>query len=273
MSLLRFLPLFLAGLFLSVRVAAQQPPRDPQAVSVLEMSLAAMGGHAAVAQIRDAVARGRFQAMPDSVAKSGVFIWKHMWVGGAFEFRREMELDADSTHRTIVVSGHGNPTASYHGNRIELPEAAALEPAVHLPCRVLLSLLENPEYVVSAPSVTVLDDGRRAIQIHIELVGDPETRVVSAQDWFVDPNTWVVLRLEYRVPLVPDPTSTKPSQETLLIAVDYAQFRAIGSVVVPFTMAVYERGRKVGTVELESVTFNTGLAAVEFESPNIGGDR
>jgi len=254
---------------ISVPMAAQQPPRDPRAIRVIQQSLSAMGGGAAAASIQDGVARGQFRPLAGSGLKPATFIWKHSWAGGSYEFRRETAMDHGPV---LVVSGHGSPRALDPGGLRVLPEDSALEPAIHLPRRVFVAALIDPQYKFEAPSDAVLNDGRKAVRVHFELAArDPQIRAASSQDWFFDPTTWLPLRLEFRVTSLPDPSWTRSGPESLAVAVEYSDFRAVGAVLVPFTMTIRARGSELLLATLESVTFNSGVRPSEFDAPGSGG--
>lgn len=274
LCLSRLLPIALvSGLFVVPGAAQQTPQRDPQAILVLERALTALGGSAGTATIQDAVTRGHIQPSPGSATQAGSFVWKNSWVGGTHEFSAETQSDGDG-ERTLVVSGHGHPAAIDRGTLVTLPGASALEPAAHLPSRVLLAELNDPQYSFGGPTQAVVRGKGPAIRVHVELNGDTETRRAGSQDWFFDLSTWLPLRLEYNVPLAPDPslTRTVPTQY-LREAIDYSNFKDVGAAVLPFTLTTYEQDKQVAIITLESVTFNNDLTPSEFDVPSSAGVR
>ena len=84
------------------------PVRDPQAVALVQQSLAAMGAQAA-STILNAQVQGALVPATNSDVPSGTFSWLDDFSGSTYEFRHE--LDTAEAVR-VEVSGHGSPAGA-----------------------------------------------------------------------------------------------------------------------------------------------------------------
>ena len=178
MRVVRLILSLLLILSSSPRLSSQQsttpPQRDPQAVAVLQNSIAKMGGSAAVANVTDAVVTGSVAPTSGSSAKSGTFKWE---TAGA-EYRYDFQLGATTQS---FLSGHGQPANIHNGAVSALsPQIALSNSALHLPPLVLASAIANNMLSVVLGGKTTVN-GSPAIKVRIFSNADMLSAIVSVQ--------------------------------------------------------------------------------------------
>jgi len=257
----RLLPALVTVLLFTIPAEAQQVPaptqRDVQALAVLQNAVAAMGGTAAVFQVADTVIVGNIQPPPGSAAQARTFKWKTSGPNFRYEFQ-------SGTTTQVFVSGHGNPANERNGTVKALsPLIALANPPLHFPALVLTSVVTNTDYSVTSGGKTTVN-GSQAIKVHIFLNTDMLSALVSAQDWYFDAVSGLPLRVEHRLPDNRRPENYVQATE------DFADFRVVSGLLVPFKITSYESGSLVAVETITSVSFNNGLSSTEFDVPAGG---
>lgn len=261
MRVARLVLSFVLILFSSPQLSSQQsttlPQRDAQALAVLQNAVAAMGGSAAVSQVADTVISGNIQLSPGSAAQASTFTWKTAGPNFRYEFK-------SGTTTQIFVSGHGNPANARNGTVKALsPLIALANPPLHFPLLVLASVAANSNYSVTLGGKTTVN-GTPAVKVHIFLNTDMLSALVSAQDWYFDAVSGLPLRVEHRLPDNHRPEHYVQATE------DFADFRIVSGLLVPFKITSYESGSLVAVETISSVSFNNGLSSTEFDVPAGG---
>jgi hypothetical protein len=252
MRVLRSVCLFLSLLiFVNVAAVEDQPRRDPQAVAVLQQAVAALGGEAAYAQVRDAVTTGMIGAAPGSTARSGNFVWK---VAGD-EFRREFR---NGSSEAVTVSGLGSPTHTRDGKSKRIAYHVVLaSPPLHLPGLVLYRQLASREYSIKSVG-TEMVAGRPAVHIQTCDERTDVSKLITVHEWFFDAVTGLPLRVEYRIP------DTKIASDYMEAAAEFSDFRAVNGLLLPFQINTYHSGQARTVAQVSSVAVNGGVNPAEF---------
>ncbi len=255
--------LLLATLLLPIPNVAQQTSpepatqRDPQALAVVQNSIAAMGGAAAAAQVTDTVVTGSIAPSTGSSIKGGAFVWK---TAGS-DFRYEKQGNASNQ---AFVSGHGRPTSIRNGAVTAFePHIALASPPLHLPVVVLARVVANQDYAVTFLGRAEVN-GAPAIKVHISLETDPISALVSPQDWYFDALSGLPLRVEHRFP------DNRRPENFVSAAEDFSDFRIVAGLLVPFRITSHENGAPVAVATVMTVTFNNNLSPTEFDAPAGG---
>jgi hypothetical protein len=232
------------------------PRRDATAVAQVQSAINALGGPTAIGAVNDCVVTGAMQPAPGNPQVGGTFIWKHTDA----EFRYESSDTNRSTK--AFVSGHGKPVVinpDGTARRFEgylVPASAA----PHLVARTLLRELTDQRWSIALEAPGNVG-GRKAIRVRIWNDSSPGLRAVTAQVWYFDAVTALPLRLETKHP------SNKYSLEVHDGAVEFADYRKVLGVSVPFQFITYVDGELFSVMQLNSVFFNTGVSTTEFDAP------
>jgi hypothetical protein len=246
--------------FLTLPTYAQQPStpsspvapvRDAQALTVLQSAIAAMGGANAAAAIQDFTVQGTEQYVIDPDPTPAIFTWQTSGV----EFSYTVQ-NANGTY--TALSGHGIPAQLKHGNWIPLPPyVSRAELAFHNPAFVLYTELLNPNYTFQYIGSGVVN-GNPAIHLHAADNSDSTGQLVTPQEWYFDPTSYLPVRVEFKVP------GQRSAQGFTAGSIDFANYQSINSISVPYQLLL-----QVGhvTITVASIGINTGLTASTFDPP------
>jgi hypothetical protein len=238
--------------------AATPAPRDQAAVTVVQNSLLAMGGGPAIGQIQNCIAQGSYSATAGSWLTNGDFTWKNS--SGRFRYD-----NPDSQGRSVLVSGKGSPMVSTGGKTETLHAhvTATMFPP-HLVGQVLAQRFLNASYSFRFIGNETLKS-HSVVHVQTNFVGDKDSASISPQEWYFDAVSSLPVRVTYLLPTSTNALATRTG------AIDFADYRNVGGVLVPYQMSFYLDGQPGGAATLTSVTFNTSINSADFDSPAVGG--
>ena len=242
------------GLVATASAAVHSPERAPVAISTLQSAIAALGGSNAVAAIQDCILTG---SILNGDGTSKTFNWT---VAGS-EFRIET-TDANGGSN-VFLSGHGSPAWVLNGNTSPVNyQVARANLPFYLPPYVLFQELNNPIYTFKYVGV-VVQNGKNVVQVHISDDSDPVGTLVTPQEWYFDPVSFLPLRVQYREP------ANENAANYLNGTFDMSQFVSLNGVLVPSTV-VYSDDGTTEVITIGAVTFNSGVPPSVFDAP-LGG--
>jgi hypothetical protein len=245
-----------AGFAQSQTTPSLPPPvRDAQAVTIVQQSIAAMGGAAAGAT-QNVQVQGTLSPAPGSYVTSGNFIWLDDFSGSTFEFRHE--LDTASVAR-VEASGHGSPAVE-QGSTVKALRAHVTYTALpyHLPVVLLSRELANSNYSIQMGAPTTVE-GKPAVQVIIKTQTGVIENALSEQHWDFDATTGLPVRIEYRL------ASTINAIDSIPGAVELSDYREVTGIAVPYQITVFEDATATSTATISSVAFNVTAPASTFD--------
>jgi hypothetical protein len=245
-----------AGFAQSQTTSSLPPPvRDAQAVSIVQQSIAAMGGAAAGAT-QNVQVHGTLSPTPGSYVPSGNFTWLDDFSGSTFEFRHE--LDTASVAR-VEASGHGSP-AVQQGSTVKALRAHVTYTALpyHLPVVLLSRELANANYSIQMGAPATVE-GKPAVQVIIKTQIGVIEKSLSDQRWDFDATTGLPLRIEYQL------ASTINARDSIPGAVELSDYREVNGIAVPYQITVFEDAVATSTATISSVAFNVTAPASTFD--------
>jgi hypothetical protein len=244
------------GLVAASSATTQSPQRDAAAIGILYNAVAALGGPSAVAGIQDCTLAG-LMANQDGTSL------KITWTIAGSEFR--IQTTAANGKTNVFLSGHGFPAWITNGNVSALKSyVARANLPFYLPPYVLWQELVSPIYTLKYVGLVQLN-GATALQVHISDDSDPNGKLVTPQEWYFDPVSFLPLRVQYRVP-----TNENPANHANA-TFDMGQFTPIGGVLIPFTVSYSQDNAPTVTVTIGSATINSGVSQSVFDPPQGGG--
>lgn len=230
-----------------------QPVRDAQAITVVQSAITALGGASAAVAISDATVTGTEQDPSDPDATPATFSWQTSGV----EFSSTVQ---NSNGTYTEVSGHGAPAQfknatwvlmSTYVSRAELP--------FHLPILALYAEIQNPNITFQfVGSGTV--EGKAAIHVHVADNSDSMGQLVTAQEWYFDPASYLPVRVEYKWPDKGNPNDSSPG------ALEFSNYKAVSGVNVPYQLQIQVR-QLILQATVTSAVINSGLPASTFDPP------
>jgi hypothetical protein len=230
--------------------------QDPQAVAVMQASIAALGGSEAISQISDCTVQGSSTANPADPTETATFVWQ---IEGS-EFRYDTQT---STSESTFLSGHGNPGYMLKGKFVPVADYMTDDALpYHLPGLVLLNDVGNPNYSIVLVGV---DTWNGTAAVHIQIVNgtDPVNPQLTQQDWYLDPSSLLPIAVAYVIPNQTDPTQFSAGSIT------FANYKQVGGLLVPFAFTVTVDQSE--SVTVTSATFNSGIPATTFDGAASGG--
>lgn len=248
-----------AFLILTVPALAQtSPTRQPQGISILQQSLAAMGG-ASIGSVNDFTASGTVTYFWGSGPLEAPATAKGL---GVADFR--LDSDLPNGQQSLVATRASGSLKKPDGTTIPIPweESVNLLSAT-LPGPVILAALSNTDFVVKADG-KVTFHGQAAYKVEIEQIissaVDPKGTfsALTKRGLFIDASSYLVLGVEDE--LRPS-DSAEPARHHELL---YSDYRDVNGVAVPFSVTETVSGQRTWAFALSSISFNTGLTAADF---------
>jgi hypothetical protein len=236
---------------------AQGPERDAAAISTLQSAITALGGPNPIAAIQDCILTGSFLYSDGS---SRNFKWT---VAGS-EFRRELDLPNGGTN--VLYSGHGSPAWVLNGNTSALHYHVARANLLpfYLTPYVLFRVLNNPIYTLRYIGVVQLN-GQNVIQVHISDDSDSVGTLVTPQEWYFDPVSFLPLQVQFRQP------ANEDAANHVNATFAFSQFVPFSGVLVPSTISYSQDNLPNKTISINAVIFNSGVPPQVFDPPQGGG--
>jgi hypothetical protein len=242
------------GLVMVASAVAQGPQRDATAISTLQSAITAMGGSNAVSSIQDCILTG-------SIANQNGTNTNFTWTISGSQFRVETTTAKGGTN--VFLSGHGSPAWVLNGNTSALNYyMARANLPFYLPPYALLQVLNNSVYTLKYLGVVQLN-GASVIQIHISDDSDPVGTLVTPEEWYFDPVSFMPLRVQYR-----EPSNSSVSDYTTA-TLDMSQFALFNGILVPASIS-YSDGFGSETITVGAVTSNSGVSQSVFDPPQGG---
>ena len=177
-------------------------------------------------------------------------------VEGSNVFFRKEITDQGGTI-SIFASGRGKPFhKSGSKQSIDLPShvARAAIP-FDVPALALELELAQLNYRITAVDLS----STSAIRIQLADASDDEAKDITLQDWFFDPITYLPVRVEYKLPDIMNSLRTEAA------SCDFANFDNFQNLIVPKSITVSERGARVASISVSSVTVNSSFSP-DFDS-------
>jgi hypothetical protein len=242
--------------------AIVDPPRDAQAVSILNQVLTAAGGAPAIAAVSDYTATGNVVTGNDkgTITLRGLHGW---------EFRMDI-ADSTGTHSTGVHQGKlftkavdgtvDIPQQNKNRDRFALPVWTPLFPAGYaFQSAFVTHVVSGKAFSVSMVGSTEIN-GHSVYDVRISLgpstttsqPGDRNLIRRPSRDLFIDTSSFQIVAFRESVP-------RNPMHE-----VDYDNYKPVNGVLMPFTISESYGGQTVATMQINQITFNTGLVASVF---------
>lgn len=251
---------------LPVSLLAQQdiqtplvPSRDQQAVSVITQCLNGGGGQA-LATLQDYTGKGNI-----------TYFWAGQEVNGAVtvqsarqdQFRLDARLPTGT--RSWVVDGGQGATKETDGKESPIPLHNGLAlGSLTFPFSSLLQALKDPSTTMTFVGASDLA-GTKVNRVRIqqsfpaELDINGDWKRWSAREYWIDAATFRILSTRAVL------RSNDSYQKEYVEDIDFSDYRQVNGVAVPFSIVEKIGGQKTWSIQLDSVSFNTGLTDATFQ--------
>lgn len=257
LSLVLALPVFAQQTTTQTATTVQ---RDPQAIRILSQSLNAAGGSSQIAAVQDFTATGTIT---------------HFWAGeevkgpatlrgrGADQIR--LDSDLPSGPRSWAMK-NGAASLRAKGKDIAAPYQNGMDSgAMGQPLFIILAALRDPQISVSAVEQVKVNE-REVLLIHTQRnlstsEGHPDEFLSrrTAKEVLIDASTYLPIAVRSKV------YPPKGFNGEFLQEIQFADFRSVNGVLVPFSMTETISGQKTWTFHADSIVLNTGLSESDFD--------
>jgi len=246
------LPL-LAVLSCSSAFAQQPPPRDPQALAVLQHSFTAMGG----AVPADSVATGNVVLVEGSKTTSGTI---RILTRGLDQSAEHM--DTPGGRRSLIYSqGQANAVEGTTLSQFSL-ELAASSQSPNFPLLLLAGALNNPDAAFQYLGIEAVGTAQaHHLRFWNTFSSSPKLAHLAA---FSAKNIWIDIGSGLPIKLTYDRRAGGGAEPRIPIEVHYSDYRNAGGVLYPFLIETKYNGTPWVTTTISSVNLNTGLSEAAF---------
>lgn len=257
---------FALALFLVSRIHAQQSSpsptavRDPQALTTLQQCLAAAGGTQAISAIQDFTGNG-----------SITYFWAGEQIAGSATVRglgtSYFRLDANLPQGTNswFVNGLSGTIKNPDGTTVPILYANAVNrSSLSVPSLTLLSALNDLSVSISTVGTTTVN-GVQGVIIQLQktfaAADDPtgDHAKLNLRKYVIDPQTFSIL--EAQDTLWSDDGRMLPTNREIL----FSNFKVVNGINVPLSIIEKLGDQQTWSLQLDTVTFNSGLTADVFK--------
>jgi hypothetical protein len=226
--------------------------RDQQAISTVQLAIAAMGGEAAWKQVRNVTVTA------EASSENGVT--QQRWIDDLSkpfpEFRREVTRSGSTS---AWASGHGNGAANDGTKARAIPMHVTLASLpYHLPASILIRELADEKYSFEWAGEEDYQ-GTPVLHVTCSRHDDLVAATIAVQEWYFDAKTYLPKKVQYRVP------SLSNAVLFHIANLEYADYRSQEELVFPFTLVHAPALQHPHTVTVRSVLVNSPISAADFE--------
>ncbi len=234
--------------------------RDAQALSILTQVIAASGGSVALSSVQDFTNSG---TITYDWAGAEVSATVTLRGRGTQEFRFDANLP-DGTKSWIVSYGQGS-LQEPSGQRSSIPFSNSWNLGnLSAPQLALLAALNDSS--ISVVQIGQPTFGNKQVydlrlQKSFAATDDPTGQLSkwTAKDYFIDPGTLTIVATqdtEY---------SNDAPRHSFKHQLAFADYRSVNGVLLPFAIAETIEGQQTWSIQLSSITLNTGLGDSTFK--------
>jgi len=228
--------------------------REPQAIAVLQQSVAAMGGSVPA----DSRATGIVTTVAGSLTENGTVTILTRGVN-------QSSVSMQTSHGFTLVYSNGEASLNSIGTTKPLPlERAVTSQAVEFPLPLLDAALANFDMSYTYVGLEMISG---SLAHHVRFWNSfaaeqdfASLAPLSVRDIWIDLNSFLPLRISYKIQ-----DAQGPSVPTFAIDVYFSDYRNVGGFKYPFMTNQSFDGTPWATVLLESVSFNVGLTDADFQ--------
>jgi hypothetical protein len=234
------------------------PPivRDPQALSVVQASINAMGGAVAIAQVQSWIVN--MQADESSIGRAaGPLV---LTVSGG-----ELRTDFQGPNGLVTLSsGNGTPFRTMQGATKKVSQWVTGSQFVPvLTASILAKEFQDANYSFQFKGTSTI--GSTSVVVVATVSQDTKLNSrITPQTWYFDSATSLPVRIEYRL------LDNHRSDVFLLGAADISAYQAVDGVLYPFQTSLYMSGKPLGSRTVTSIQPNAAVAASQFDAPAGG---
>jgi hypothetical protein len=248
---------------LPVTIAAQQggppPPafvRNPQALSLLQQSFAAMGGTLP----SDSTATGTVTIVEGSRTETGVIKVLTKGVEETLE-----DIQADNDHRALIYSHLQAADTKNDTTTLESLQLAGSSECPDFPLPLIAwAITKQDAALVYVGSESIAGEAVQHIRIWNGFISRPRLQYLAeftVRDLWMDSTTFLPRRISF------SRRGGGSHVPSVSVAFNYANYQNVNGVFYPFQIQKNLNGTLWTTITISTVTLNSGLSDSEFTLP------
>ena len=253
----------LAAFFLTLSVAApnhqqiasQAPSQDPQAISILQQAINAMGNVPS-----DSAATGTVAITQGSTSQTATI--------------QILTLGTSATSETITSPTNQNVIVYSNGDAKETSGGQSVNPTLQLivtdqcadfPLPLLSSFLANPDESIHYVGLeTISGESVQHLQVWNTFASKPAIlqplAPFSTRDLWFDSTSGLLVKMAYTRRAGGGAVPGAP------VTVSYGSYQNVSGVLYPFQINKSFNGTPWQTIAIQNVSFNTGLTTAQFQT-------
>jgi hypothetical protein len=235
------------------------PTRDPQALTILGQALSAGGGLQAIAAIQDFTGNGNITYFWTDQPVQGSVTVRAL---GVSNFRLDQNLPSGT--QSWVASEAGGSEKKADGTIFDLVWANQVKRlSLTWPVALVAAAANNASIQVTYNGQTSYQ-GRSVYDVRIQQIlpsiVDPNgsSSAQTAQDFFIDCSTYSILGLRDQL------YGQSSRQQPQAHEIQFSNYQTQNGVQIPFTVTEFITGQETWTLQLTSISFNSGLTSSDF---------
>jgi hypothetical protein len=233
--------------------SATPPQRDPQAVSVLQQSFAAMGG----ALPADSVATGTISLVEGSSTPQGTISISTRGIDQSLE-----DITLPNDHRIVVYSRLAAAETRAGKTKVTSLELALSSQTPDFPLPLVAWALNSPDAAVSYVGLEQVNgESFHHIRVWNAFASNPvlQSRAeFSMRDIWIDATRFLPRKMSYLRRLAAGAIPRIP------VEVSYTDYQQVSGILYPFQIQKNFNGTPWATIVITGVKLNTGLSDSDF---------
>jgi hypothetical protein len=239
-------------------VTAQQ--RDPQAVALLQQAIAAMGGIAAIGSVLDFTGSGAI-----TYYWAGVEVNCPVTVRGTGSQQFRLDANLPQGTRSWVVSDGQGSLQEPSGQKTSIPFSNSWNLAnLNAPDLALMAALNDSSFSIILAGQPAIG-GKQLYDVRLQKnfgsTDDPSGTLSkwSQRDYLIDPATLMVVAAQ------DTQYSNDSPRHPFRHQIAFADYRVVNGASFPFSITETVEGQQTWTIQLSSITLNSGLTDSTFQ--------
>ena len=248
-----FLALFaLIAQFASAQQTATTVQRDPQALSALQQSIAAMGNTAP----SDSTATGTITTVAGSLTETGSIV---ILTRGTDQTSEQIQTPSGFTR----VYSQGYATLNSGGTTSKLPmESVVTTQCTYFPLPFLAGAIANPDVALKYVGLEALNGGStQHIRLRNTFASIPDLQAIanlSLTDVWLSATSGLPQKVSFTH------HASGGSSPGVRVDVFLSNYKNVSGILYPFSLQVSLNGTTWATVSIQNVTLNSGLTDGSF---------
>jgi hypothetical protein len=237
---------------LAAAAQTQTPPQDPQAISVLQRSVAAMG----TTPPSDSTANGTITTVAGSLTENGTIT---ILTRGTNQTSEQIQ----TPHGLTIVYSQGQASSVTGSTPTPLPmELTVTSQSAFFPLALLVGALNNADTAYKYVALETLNGASaHHIQLWNSFTSTPKLQGLanfSVRDIWIDAGSSLPTKISYTH------RDARGASPGISMEASYSNYQSVSGVLYPYSIQASFNGTPRATITIQNVALNTGLTDSNF---------